>query len=325
MARTRIPTWILYNVPASFARGALGGRHERTVRVAPGRVSPAPWTKTCGPPTLSAGDRRLIVNADDLGLHPLIDAGILRCHREGIVTSASICASGVAFAAAAAGARAAGLDVGVHLTLVGEAPVSPPETVPTLAPGGRLPSGYAALFRRMLFGQVRTQEVERELEAQVARVRDAGLEVSHLDSHQHVHLHPSLLPLTLRLARRFGVASLRAATRLDPLVGLRPAVLALFAHRAAIRAGQEGLKVPDAILGLAETGGLSEPRLLRILDRLRPGTSELVCHPGSADAAVEAAYAWHFHWDEEVRALTSPRVRESLARHGVRLVRYRDL
>ena len=275
--------------------------------------------------TASDGERRLIINADDLGLHPLIDAGILRCHREGIVTSASICASGGTFVEAAARAREAGLDVGVHLTLVGEAPLSPPDSVPTLAPGGRLPPGYATLFRRMLFGQVAMPEIELELSAQVARVRDAGLDVSHLDSHQHVHLHPSLLPLTFRLARRFGIRALRAATRLDPLVGLRPAVLAVFAHRAARLAGEEGLKVPDAVLGLAETGGLSEERLLRVLDRLPPGTSELVCHPGSGDAEIGAAYGWHFHWDDEARALTSSRVRQSLERHGVRLVRYRDL
>jgi predicted glycoside hydrolase/deacetylase ChbG (UPF0249 family) len=271
------------------------------------------------------GERRLIINADDLGLHPLIDAGILRCHREGIVTSVSICASGAHFVEAAAGARDAGLDVGVHLTLVGEAPVSSPDALPTLAPKGRLPGGYAALFRRLLFGQVRIAEIEHELNAQVARVRDAGLEVSHLDSHQHVHLHPSLLPVTFRVARRFGIRALRAAPSVDALVGLRPAVLALFAHRAARRALQEGMKVPDAVLGLAETGGLSEERLLRVLDRLPTGTSELVCHPGAGDAAIGTAYGWHFHWDDEARALTSARVRESLERHGVRLVRYRDL
>jgi predicted glycoside hydrolase/deacetylase ChbG (UPF0249 family) len=271
------------------------------------------------------GERRLIVTADDLGLHPRIDAGILRCHKEGIVTSASICPSGASFAEAARSARDTGLDVGVHLTLVGEVPVSPPETLPTLAPGGRFPRGYAALFRRLLLGRIRTPELERELDAQVARVRDAGLEVSHLDSHQHVHLHPSLLPLTLRLARRFGIRALRAASRVSGLAGVRPALLAFFAHRAARHARAEGLKVPDAVLGLAETGGLSERRLLRLVEHLTPGTSELVCHPGSADDEVEATYEWHFHWDEEARALTSPRVREALAAKGIRLVRHRDL
>ena len=271
------------------------------------------------------GLRRLIVTADDFGLHPRIDAGILLSHRDGIVTSASICASGATFAAAVRGALDAGLDVGVHLTLVGEAPVSALEDLPTLAPGGRLPRGYAVLFRRLLLGRIRIQEVERELEAQVARVRDAGLEVSHLDSHQHVHLHPSLLPLTLRLARRFGIRALRASSRVCGLGGLRPALLAFFAHRAARQAQKEGLKVPDAVLGLAETGGLGEARLLRLVEGLAPGTSELVCHPGSADAEVQATYEWHFHWDEEARALTSPRVREALARNGVRLVRHADL
>jgi predicted glycoside hydrolase/deacetylase ChbG (UPF0249 family) len=274
---------------------------------------------------VTALERRLIVNADDLGLHARIDAGILRCHREGIVTSASISPNGASFAPAAAGARAAGLEVGVHLTLVGEAPVSPPELVPTLAPGGRLVIGYRELFQRLLLGRVRRHELERELEAQVARVRDAGMEVTHLDSHQHVHLHPALLPITIALARRFGIAAVRAAPRVWPVTGVRAIVVALFTRRAARYARREGLRVPDTVVGIAETGALGEQRLLEILEGLPAGTSELVCHPGSADAEVDATYGWHFHWDDETRALTSPAVRDILHRRAIRLIGYRDL
>ena len=92
--------------------------------------------------------RRLIVNGDDLGLHPGINAGVVRCHREGIVTSASLCANGGAFDDAVAALRGAPeLDVGVHLTLVGEAPLLPAGSLPTLAPDGRLPPHFSALFR----------------------------------------------------------------------------------------------------------------------------------------------------------------------------------
>jgi predicted glycoside hydrolase/deacetylase ChbG (UPF0249 family) len=269
--------------------------------------------------------RRLIVNADDLGLHPGINAGILHCHRDGIVTSASICAGGAAVDDAIAGVKASGLDLGVHLTLSGEVPVSPASALPTLAPAGRLPAYFPALFWGLTTGRIRTAEVERELAAQIERVAAAGVVPSHLDSHQHVHLHPALLPIVVRLAGRFGVRALRAGRRVVPLLGLRPAALAVFAWRAARRARRAGLCSPDAMLGVAESGRLSEARLVRAIDRLPEGTSELVCHPGTDGAAIGTAYAWGFAWDDETRALTGARVREALARRAVQLVSYRDL
>jgi hypothetical protein len=124
-----------------------------------------------------------------------------------------------------AGLRGApGLDVGIHLTLVGEAPTLSPERLPTLAPGGRLPSHFTALFLRLALRRVRESEVEEELVAQVARARDAGLVPSHLDSHQHVHLHPALLPVVTRVARRFGIGAVRASPRME---SRRPALRAL--------------------------------------------------------------------------------------------------
>jgi predicted glycoside hydrolase/deacetylase ChbG (UPF0249 family) len=269
--------------------------------------------------------RRLIVNADDMGLHPGINAGILHAHRDGIVTSASLCAGGAAFEDAVTGLKASGLDLGVHLTLSGEAPVAPASALPTLAPEGRLPAYFTALFAGLLTGRIKLDDVERELTAQLARVADTGLAPSHLDSHQHVHLHPALLPVVTKLAKRFAVGAVRAGRRVVPLLGVRPAVLALFAWGAARRVRREGLRSPDAMVGVAESGRLGEDRLLRAIDRLPEGTSELICHPGTDGAAIGAAYAWGFSWDEETRALTAPRVREALVRRGVALVSYREL
>ena len=270
--------------------------------------------------------RRLIVNADDMGLHAGINAGILRCHEQGIVTSASVAPNGTAFDEACRLLRGAPeLDVGIHLTLVGEEPLSASGSLPTLAPSGRLPRDYAVLFRRLLMRRIREDELERELVAQVARACDAGLAASHLDSHQHVHLHPAVLPVVIRVAQRFGVRALRAASRLMPLRGMKPALIALFARRGLAQVRKAGLRSPDVFVGLGDTGRLDEARLLRLVGRLPRGTSELVCHPGSGDAAIGAAYPWGFRWDREAEALTSRAVREALARERIQLVAYRDL
>jgi hopanoid biosynthesis associated protein HpnK len=271
--------------------------------------------------------RRLIVNADDLGLDAGINAGVLRAHSEGIVTSASLSVVGAAFADAVERLRPApGLSVGVHLTLVAETPVSPPDSLPTLAPGGRLPGYFTALFRRLWMGRIHEEELERELGAQVSRALEAGVRVSHLDSHQHVHLHPTLLPIVLRVARRFDVPAVRAARRVRPLGGLRPALLAGFSRLAARRVRRSGLKTPDVCLGIEHTGRLDEARLLRLLRDLPQGTAELVCHPGEPGVEIARRYPeWGFHWDAETAALTSPRVREVLDGSGVEVISYREL
>lgn len=270
--------------------------------------------------------KRLVVNADDFGLHPGINAGVARAHAEGIVTSASLSPNGRAFDDAVRLARAhPGLDVGVHLTLVGEAPVSDPARLPTLAPDGRLPAYFTGLFARLLLGRVSLGEVERELSAQVARVVDAGVAVSHLDSHQHVHLHPAILPVTLAVARRFAVRGVRAAARIVPLRGLRSLLLAPFVARAHRRVRREALVTPDRVLGLSDTGRLDEGRLVRLLGALPEGASELVCHPGADTPAIAADYAWDFRWDEELHALTSPAAKEALAASGATLACYRTL
>ncbi|HZM49011.1 MAG TPA: ChbG/HpnK family deacetylase [Vicinamibacteria bacterium] len=270
--------------------------------------------------------RRLIVSGDDLGLHPGINAGVVRCHREGIVTSASLCANGGAFEDAVAALRGApDLDVGVHLTLVGEAPLLPKGSLPTLAPEGRLPPHFGALFLRLTLRRVRMAEVEEEMTAQVARARDAGLRVTHLDSHQHVHLHPALLPAVLRVARRFGIGAVRAAARSVSGSGLRPGLIGLVSKLGSRRLRVAGVRTPDTLVGLAETGRLDEARLRAVVVALPEGTSELVCHPGAGDGAIASAYGWGFRWDEEAAALTAPAVRETLRREGIQLIAYRDL
>ena len=270
--------------------------------------------------------RRLIVSGDDLGLHPGINAGVVRCHREGIVTSASLCANGGAFEDAVAALRGApDLDVGVHLTLVGEAPLLPKGSLPTLAPEGRLPPHFGALFLRLTLRRVRMAEVEEEMTAQVARARDAGLRVTHLDSHQHVHLHPALLPAVLRVARRFGIGAVRAAARSVSGSGLRPGLIGLVSKLGSRRLRAAGVRTPDTLVGLAETGRLDEARLRAVVVALPEGTSELVCHPGAGDGAIASAYGWGFRWDEEAAALTAPAVRETLQREGIQLIAYRDL
>ncbi|RKH51474.1 ChbG/HpnK family deacetylase, partial [Corallococcus llansteffanensis] len=182
---------------------------------------------------------RLIVNADDLGLHPSLDAGILRAHRDGIVTSATLLATGPSAARAVGLARAQGLAVGVHLALSTRlACAAPAESVRTVAPDGRLRASWADFAKAWLTGQVRREELERELSAQLARARELGAQVDHLDGHQHLHLLPGVRSVVEGLAAREGLplrwpdALPRASWLRAPGPALKTTVLAVLARTA---------------------------------------------------------------------------------------------
>src|SRR5690606_38377434 len=154
---------------------------------------------------------RLIVNADDFGLSPGVNRGIVAAHRAGIVTSASIMVTGPAFAHAVALAREhPTLDLGVHLTLTELAPLAPTEAVRSLVDEtGRFAPHAIAFARRYLRGSVSLSEVRDELDAQIRLARAHGLAISHLDSHQHVHALPGVARVVAELAKTHGIRAVR--------------------------------------------------------------------------------------------------------------------
>jgi predicted glycoside hydrolase/deacetylase ChbG (UPF0249 family) len=285
--------------------------------------------------------KRLVVTADDVGLHPGMTRGALAAAEAGIVTAVSVAAVGRAFAAAVERLREVSTsrpDIGVHLTLVGERPLSKPERIPTLVgrDGAFLP-GYPALARRSLLGRLAAAEVEAELRLQIERLQAAGLPLAHLNSHQHLHLLPGLFEIVLRLAEEYGFAFLRIPS--EPALGpwhrrfsprkIQLAVLNRLGERARRQLPENGrVAAPLATLGLVDAGHLTVERLGRALafvaDR-EGGVTELVCHPGLGDVELAAAYDWGYSWDAETAALCDPRLPKLLAERGIELTSFSAL
>ncbi len=266
--------------------------------------------------------RLLIVNADDYGLTDGVCRAIVRAHRDGIVTSTSALAVGPAFVA---NARllddVPDLGVGVHLAVVGEdAPLLSRSEIPTLVDGrGRLALSWRAFLPRAMAGRVDVQDMERELTAQIEAVAAAlpGRALTHLDSHQHLHLWPRFGALLIELADRFAIPAVRATRA----AGRSPKSRAVdrLGRRFARRATAAGLRMPDAFAGFDEGGALVEQHLVATIDRLGAtgvATAEIGLHPGEHDDPALGRYEWGYRWGEEGDALVAPSVRDAVARNG---------
>src|SRR5256886_2323900 len=177
--------------------------------------------------------KNLIVNADDLGWTEGVNRGIFDAFRGGIVTSATLLANGTAFAEAVKAAKSApGLAVGVHLNLSDGAPVADPESVTSLLnDDGNFAEGPEGLLLKRARGGLILDEVEEEWDAQIQKVRDAGIRPTHLDGHKHVHMLPGLFEIALRLAKRHGIEAIRVSPEES---NLRAALASGSQHRTGV-------------------------------------------------------------------------------------------
>jgi hopanoid biosynthesis associated protein HpnK len=275
---------------------------------------------------------KLIVNADDFGISEPVNRGIVEAHDRGIVTSASIMATGPAFAHAVDLARSRpGLAVGIHLVLTEQRPLIGAAAAASLVGrDGRFPPHVAQLLALRLRRRISLAEVRRELGAQLERVRDAGVALSHIDGHQHVHVLPGIAAIVADLALEHGVAAVRyPAERVRGYMLRSPKHARRVVEQTALRlfcrsSPLKHLRRSDEFVGFYFGGRLDEANLVTVLASVPAGrTVELMCHPGDDD--MQPSEDWAYAWAAERDALTSPRIRELVAARGMQLISYRDV
>jgi chitin disaccharide deacetylase len=271
----------------------------------------------------------LIVNADDYGYFRCVSRGILACARQGIVTATGVFANAPDLADQAAWLRECEeLDTGVHLNLTDGLPVTAEMREKLSRWSGRFPRKFR-IAAHVLAGAITPTDVRREWQAQVERCLGHGLRPRFLNSHEHIHMLPPLLPIARELAASYGIAHLRIPTaclsvRASPTALLRDAIMKglEWANR-----GLRGIPAPR-FLGLAASGRLTLQDLEREVLAMQPGAIyELMCHPGHLDTKEvgdRRLLAYH-HWEGELGVLTSPAARALLEGRGVRLIGYRHL
>jgi len=283
-----------------------------------------------------ASARRLIVCADDFGLDLAVNEAVEAAHRDGILTCTSLMVGAPAAADAAERAkRMPTLAVGLHLTLVDGRPVLPRDQIPDLVDAqGAFDNRMALQGARFFFLPNVRRQLSAEIRAQFEAFRATGLPLDHVNAHKHFHIHPTIARLAIEIGRDYGIKAMRVPA--EPTAVLRQAAAAEgLAIRAPLYAPwiellrrkikRAGLAVNDHMLGLAWTGGMTEARVLRMIDALPEGVSELYSHPAVTQSqALKRAMPSYRPMDEQA-ALVSPAVRERIAERGIDLIAYRDL
>jgi chitin disaccharide deacetylase len=278
--------------------------------------------------------KRLIVNADDFGLSPEVNAGITRAHRDGILRSASLMVAEPAARAAAELARDnPELDVGLHAVVCqGRSILDSSRLGAAVGASGEFIDSPVAAGMRYFFDRSLRAAMTDELRAQVERHLELVGYLNHIDGHLNFHVHPLFADILVNLAVEYKVPCIRLPReRVTTTLRLRrdnatrklieSAIFRTLSRRTRRMMTERGLTSTDALFGLHQSGHLSEDYVVGVIDRIRDGTTELYFHPAADIGGIPPTPAAQL----EVEILTSPRVREALVRNGIELTTFADL
>jgi predicted glycoside hydrolase/deacetylase ChbG (UPF0249 family) len=270
--------------------------------------------------------KRLIVNADDLGLSRSVNQGIEETARQGCVRSATVLCDAPAFEEGIALLRdIEGVGIGIHLNLTGAWAAGRGER------RGFFTGRPGPLLRACITGRIDEDFVEKHFTEQFESFLKTGLTPTHFDGHHHVHVFPRIAALAVRIAKSFGIFKARlpleswSVFKATPgALGVRLTVGAL-ARWAAPLYRKNGIRVPDRFLGFGLMNSDDYPqRLARSLECVEDGWTELMVHPGGPEQG-DALDEYSAGRVEERSALCDPATLDALAQQEIELVSFADL
>jgi hopanoid biosynthesis associated protein HpnK len=283
---------------------------------------------------LAVAERAAIVTADDFGFSREVNAGVIRAHREGVLTATSLMVAGAARDEAAALAREnPQLDVGLHLVVCrGRSVLGPERLTGVVDAAGDFAETPVAAGMRYFFNRAIRSRLRDEIRAQIELHLKLIGRLDHIDGHLNFHVHPAIADLLIELCAEYRVPCMRLPReRVFTTLGLardhaarkivEAVIFRALSRRARRKLDQRGIRSTDWLFGLHQTGHLTEAYMLGIVARLPPGLTELYFHPavdvGGRPPALEA--------QSEVAILTSARVRAALSERGVRLTNFAEV
>jgi predicted glycoside hydrolase/deacetylase ChbG (UPF0249 family) len=268
-----------------------------------------------------SGVRYLIINADDFGLTPAVSRGILHGHEAGVITSTSVMVTTPGWHDAQSRLRDSSIDIGLHLNLGLGRPLTAARTLVNPTTGEFASIGGISLLA--LGRRIDPDDVAGEARAQLALLRTVGRPVTHIDSHWHMHTLPGIWASVLAVAREQGVPWLRS-----PGLPRRGRILrAMFPFTllgvASLWRRSTNPRFADHFTGFQMNGARDfEQGVLERLDEVPPGVTEFMVHAGYDDPLLATLDQYTWEREQELAALTGPRVRARLAQGDLTLTNF---
>jgi hopanoid biosynthesis associated protein HpnK len=288
--------------------------------------------------TGKAALKRIIITGDDFGLALPVNEAIVEAHRTGVLTTASLMTGEPCFRDAVERAKQhPSLRVGLHLTLVEGRPVSDPQEIPDLVEAGGLFSihlaraGFNFFFRPGI-----RRQLETEIRAQFEAFRQTGLSLDHVNAHNHMHFHPTVLRLILKVGKEYGLKAIRLpneppirswkaskkylGSRITSWIFLNPwlQLMKTMLRRANIRYN-------NYFFGMTDSGAMKLDLLLRLISNLPDGVTELGFHPAMRRCKeIDHTLPAYCH-EEEFQALTSKSLLQALQAADIQRIAFSDL
>ncbi|NQT33196.1 MAG: ChbG/HpnK family deacetylase [Candidatus Omnitrophica bacterium] len=280
--------------------------------------------------------KSLIINLDDVGLSGAISEAAKECLQAGAITGVSIIACGKAFKEACTTLRGLGrLEVGVHLTLTGtfEPVTLEHEKVDSVLKNENVFfDSYFTFFSRYFRGKINSEEIYTEFENQVEKIQREGLSVTHIDSHEHIHVVPGLLLLVLRLANEYGIPYVRLPLEGSKVIFkkfrtkdlIRHLALKMFALPAKSAIKRTGINSNNSFLGHFHAGRIDNDILRFLIKNMPRGVSELAVHAGVESEELLEESPWHENAHKELEALLRGSWKTLLKDERVRMVSHSE-
>ena len=275
--------------------------------------------------------KTLIINADDMGVSPAINDAVIKLYRKGAITGTSIIAPGEAFREACRVLKENGISrAGAHLTLTGK-------FRPTVSSGfsskclidndGYFPKGYFPLAAKLACGKVKKTALREELAAQIEKIKGEGLSVTHLDSHEHVHMLPWVMDIALELCSEFSIPYIRIplespfVTKVDFRLKdlIRYKALRFFSTNAKKVLPKFAVCSNTDFLGHFHSGRLNKSILMAMADNIPEGITELAVHPAVNSPEFLREFPWYSNGHVEMEVLMSEDWENKLKTRGITL------
>ena len=281
---------------------------------------------------------RVIINADDLGLSRGNNIGIVNAMQNGLVSSTSLMACGIEFDHAVELLLKAQIqNVGVHLVLDEERPVCDPLSISSITTPSGVFFNRGTLLKKLLFSnQINEEHVYAEFRAQVQKIIDSGLTVTHLDGHGHVHVYPKVNAIVSRLADEFSIRRIRFPAERFFYMDLKNFNLKKYINKVivtsfSLSARKQFLKrnsiMPDGFMGMLFGGNLNLKNLEKVFVNMPSGSCvEIMTHPGATDDKREQIYGhWNYHWTDELQAVLSRSRNDIRQMYNCDIITYEEL